>query len=202
MIFAFFLFTVIAGFDLNCELKHVEHDVRTRLQYYSKECIPREELKQENCEHPSLEHLQQLYNTLFHGISNVIDSPHLRPKLPIINLIPTKNETLTYGNKECSNRRRINDNELGLCPFHHQIEYRYNQLYPVYKSNAICNCKKCSYLNNNYNVHYGCEKIKRLEPVLRRTEKCFNGLQVYEPAYEYISVACACKKIFSRQMRN
>jgi hypothetical protein len=206
MIFAFFLFTLVAGFDLNCELRHVEHDINSRLEYYSKECVPPppppQRTKLEECEQPSLDYLQKLYNALFYGIYNVIDSPYLRPKLPIINsYFPIKNDALTYGNRKCLNYKRIHDHELGLCTYHHQIEYRNNTLYPVYKSHAICNCKKCALIDHShYDANFGCEKIKRLEPVLRRTEKCLNGLYVYEPAYEYVSIACVCKKLMSQSL--
>lgn len=134
----------------------------------------------------------------FNGILNFKHVKNEIYKKFIDNTQTIKNEILNFDNNVCNVKSNFTKlNELAICPYHFKIIDRIDRI-PHLRSQAICDCTNCTRGPLHDDAIYRCMPITILVPALKRDNKvCIQGVHIWKPILEYVSIACECKKLDS-----
>ncbi|CAF0888195.1 unnamed protein product [Brachionus calyciflorus] len=101
-----------------------------------------------------------------------------------------KNESLIFKENGCWQKKR-NLNEQ-LCSSTFEFEFS-NERYPLYSTNAKCDCKYCSMFFGQYlNSDYECLPITEKQPVLARGECSSDGYYQWIETTQLVIKGCTC----------
>ncbi|XP_041350181.1 uncharacterized protein LOC121369283 [Gigantopelta aegis] len=75
-----------------------------------------------------------------------------------------------------------------LCPWSYEVQSM-PDYYPGHMVQAKCKCQRC--VENNVNV---CEPVKTNIRVLKKSDACIDGFNIYKETTIEVAVGCACAK--------
>ncbi|GAB1605937.1 interleukin 17-like protein [Argonauta hians] len=103
---------------------------------------------------------------------------------------PIKNQTLTDGDTSCPEKVNPIDDirERSTCPWYVKI-YHDSRYFPQSRTEVVCRCDKCLGLNDG---NHQCVGVSTNMLVLERTNKCVDGLYVYQKKMINVTTACVC----------
>ena len=169
------------------------------LQYYFKKNFD-DSKKFTRCTDPTQEQLASMqvgFNNQyqFNGILGIKKLKNNIYKNNVDNVEVIKRQFLNYESHVCDVKLNVTKlNELAICPYHFKIIDRSDR-YPHLRTQAICNCANCTRNPANDDVIYKCMPITILMPALIRDKyACIDGIYLWKPILEYVSIACECKK--------
>ena len=162
---------------------------------------PLTHLKQNKCQDPSNESLEDQLSKEFKKILNKIEEgidvyPPVQRKYNISKLIIdnefSNSDFRKHGNQSCSLSEQTiwHTNEISICP-HHFVEVKRKNRFPFNLKQAICNCKECIGVKKSK-----CLPVNIARPALER-DFCNldTGLFEWNFLMEYITVSCSCKQM-------
>ena len=161
-------------------------------------------LTNEICRHPeNLESMLAMYEVT-ETLSTILPFPIQRDiemlkRRPVsdkvkISQVEYGPEQLIYGNKTCPETLLDTDSasleERSTCPYYYIISHDPLR-YPVVIAEARCKCMYC--LDNSTGDNL-CEPIFFPKTVLRRQNKCVDGIYEYKPEAYHLQNGCVCAK--------